>query len=174
LPKVYGYFEQDFNGQLIALLVVPRMAFTFDQMIQRQRHICPTMPNLILVLKCVLAVVRQLINAAKLNLKLRDWHIGNVGFTDEVDAQMILIDWEGNEPAPANLTEVARMDSVFHCFSNSLVSPYTWRRDDISGQSIEVQNNIKKWRVSLTCVRYALISWWKDMQFVANFRQIRM
>ena len=48
--------------------------------------------------------MRQLISAASDGLWLRDWHLGNVGFSDEVDSKMILVDWEGKVPGGAIVT----------------------------------------------------------------------
>jgi uncharacterized membrane protein len=88
---VYGYFEQNLKALLVATLLVSRVAFTFEEMLERQQHMCPTMPCLNIVFQSVLALVRQVICAARLGLYLRDWHLGNM-CSDEVDVKMIFLD----------------------------------------------------------------------------------
>jgi hypothetical protein len=88
---VYGYFEQNLKALPVATLLVSRVAFTFEEMLERQQHMCPTMPRLNIVFQSVLALVRQVICAARLGLYLRDWHLGNMG-SDEVDVKMIFLD----------------------------------------------------------------------------------
>jgi hypothetical protein len=44
VPFVYGYFEQNLKGIPVATLLVSRVAFSFEEMLQRQQHMCPTMP----------------------------------------------------------------------------------------------------------------------------------
>jgi hypothetical protein len=161
---VYGYFEQNLNGIPVATLLLSRVACSFDEMLQRQQHMCPTMPRLNIVLQCVLEVVRQLIRAARIGLYLRDWHLGNIGFSDEVDAKMILLDWHGNKPASAVLSEMDRMDWAFLCFANAFVWPPIKSHNDFSGKPLEERNNIKKWIASLTVVHDGLLTWWNEMK----------
>jgi hypothetical protein len=108
-------------------------------------------------------VLRQLIHGAQLDLYLRDWHLDNVGFSDEVNPKMILVDWEGNIPAGANLSPRDCIDYAFRCFSNSLCSPLRNCRDDNTGRSREVRANIDKWRECLTVLTERLLFWWTEM-----------
>jgi hypothetical protein len=163
LPAVFGYFEQELKGVPVAFLVVARVAFTFGEMLQRQRHTCPVIIRLTIVIECVIAVVRQLINGSKLGLHLRDWHLDNVGFSDEVNPKMILLDWEGNIPAGANLSPRHCIDEAVRCFSKSLCGPLFKCRDDITGRSREVQANIGKWRKCLTALSERLLFWWTQI-----------
>ena len=61
LPTVFGYFEHNLKGAHVASLILSRAGFTFEEMLQRQQHLCPTMLSLTIVVECVIAVVRQLI-----------------------------------------------------------------------------------------------------------------
>ena len=109
---MYGYFEQNLKALPVATLLVSRVAFTFEEMPERQKRMCTTMPRLNNVLQCVLAVVRQLIRAGRLGLYLRDWHLGNIGFSDEVDVKMILNDVESvNEPKCATRLTLSEDDA---------------------------------------------------------------
>ncbi len=77
--------------------------------------------HLDLVFNLILLVVRTLVKAARKGLVLRDWHTGNIGFSDVNDPQVVLLDWYGNSTSNAPVSYKERIAQAFFCFCRSLV-----------------------------------------------------
>ena len=94
LPTVYGYIEQEVNGKRVSFLIVGRMGFTFADLIDRVRLEPVAATALNLIVGAATQVVNTIVQAAEGGIAVHDWHVGNIGFSDNEAAKPVLVDWE--------------------------------------------------------------------------------
>jgi hypothetical protein len=168
LPIVYGYFEVPCAGGFVAVLLLERVAFTFDDFVRKSREYAPIRPTVDIIKACVLRVYHTLVECARDGLYAHDWHVANVGFTDTSASRMVLVDWQKNKLASADLSYRQRFEKALRCFIQFLPGPHMYGEDVIIDKAIDVQANIRKWRIVLTRMSSALQSWWDDVYSSGN------
>ena len=160
LPTVHGYFQQDCQDKRISLLLVDRVGFTFAELIKRVRLEPVSAGALNLFETASTRVVRTMFQAGEGGIAAHDWHVGNVGFSDNEAAMCLLVDWDKNRPAYATQSFIERIENAFAGFCKHLPGPHTWGPDDISDHEPNVQARILAWRRILTSMSVTLRSWW--------------
>ena len=113
LPQVLGYFECEFGQKRLALLLVERIGVSFAHMLVQMQCNAVSAGSLGTVCQCTLRVVRQMRDIVAKDIRLYDWHIGNIGFMDIEGAPGKLLDWEKNRPASAMESYRDRMSRAF-------------------------------------------------------------
>ena len=154
LPKVCGYFEAEISHQRIAFLLVERVAFTFHGLLWKwtQQPLNPT--GLEMVRNRVLCILRTIEAAAVKGLHPHDWHKGNLGFADDLDAPCVLLDWEGNWMAEASLSYRDRMSAAVDVLCAGL-------KDKLAcAHTYHHKGHTDAWRAYLGSTAACVAHWW--------------
>ena len=160
LPVVYGYFEVNTPQGDVAVLLVERIGFTFAEFLEKFRVHAPTHASLSLVRQAILRTYQAMREGAESGLLPLDWHVCNIGFTDDrLASRVVLMDWQ-NTHIPSAATPKERCEKAFKCFCRYLPGPHTYGPDDVSTKTGIERDNIIQWREVLTRMTHALMQWW--------------
>ena len=160
LPVVYGYFEVTTLQGDVAVLLVERIGFTFAEMLEKFRVTAATHTSLSIVRWCILRICTAMREGAESGLLPLDWHVCNIGFTDDrLASRVVLMDWQ-NTHIPSATTPKERCEKAFKCFCRYLPGPHTYGPDDVSTKTGIERDNIIQWREVLTRMTHALMQWW--------------
>ena len=159
---------------MFSFLLVARVGFTFGSLTEKLIRAAVSDMALMLVCKCVVIVVRTMVEAVRNDIATRDWHVGNIGFNEKGEPHtMKLVDWEGNRGANASESYVERMDGSMNCFGRYLPGPHKYIKDfanSVASEPADVQVNVNTWKSIMTSLARTFDGWWSSWKLGARRR----
>ena len=95
LPTVYGYARMRVEAQDVEVLVMGRLAYTGDELLEQVGKEERSMTLALMVENMAVRTLTEMMRLPREeHLRVHDWHTGNIAFKDAENGDMVLIDWQ--------------------------------------------------------------------------------
>ena len=167
LPEVYHYEEMHPEADTVAWLLMERLAFSWDELVEQLEVQTPCLQLYMMAVRAQCRIVEFYYEAAQKEVPLFDAHGGNLCFVDKTFTTVRLVDWCFNDRIPTETPQrvMAAAIEYFTRFSPGLhkhgKEGAAAARAKLDSLPENIQGNVLNWRVFLEALSKETMSWFE-------------